>query len=57
MPKKLDWVFVKKLKAENAFNSFMETLPPYATTNNNLVNWKIVRRLLVQQKVIFIWWI
>jgi hypothetical protein len=41
MPKKLDWVFNKKFKNEKDFHSYLETFPPYATTNNNKVNCNI----------------
>ena len=41
MPKKLDWVFIRKFKADDAYHSFLETIPPYATTNNNSVTCNI----------------
>ena len=38
MPKVIPWIFSKKMKCESELNSHLETLPPYSTTNNNLVN-------------------
>ena len=41
MPKKLNWIFVNKFKEESSLNSFLESIPPYSTTNNNEVNCNI----------------
>ena len=38
MPQVFQWILSKKMKCESAFNSHLETLPPYSTTNNNVVN-------------------
>jgi hypothetical protein len=43
MPKVIAWdkERTKKLKTIEDLNSFLETIPPYAITNNNKVNCNI----------------
>ena len=43
MPKKLNWIFLDKFKTENCYNSFLDTIPPYSTTNSNLVTCNICK--------------